>query len=188
MQISCPFCNEQNIQGEFCPRCGSFLGNQTVNTSSDSGENDVAMAQFLAQRNESKSSEYEQIHSATDRLISRTNSQINKSGKANSIDVIGLIVGIAFIIIGFVTIGSADINRFNKNYNTIYNEGHLSDIEFGGDFYTEAYNGIRECEKDLFGIGIALVKLIKAIGILICGVGAFLSFTSLVKIKNNLQR
>lgn len=68
--------------------------------------------------------------------------------------LIGLIVGIIFIIVGFKISGSAETS--------------LAYATFGADFYTYTYRGLRAVES-------ALVDATKAISNLIIVVGAFMS-------------
>lgn len=158
--IKCPHCGRQNIPDteERCPQCKRLLKEPEASVETGSPINiNVAEAPKAV-------SAYPRTH---------------KPIKVNIGAAIGLLIGIAFIIIGYNVIKDAFISRFS----ILYGEGHLRDVKFGGDFYTEIYNGVRVSEIDLNYIGSAIVKLIKAVGVLICSVGASTVAVSLIKIK-----
>ncbi len=94
--------------------------------------------------------------------------------------ILGVFVGILFIIVGLSTINLADISRF-ENGLLNYNLGHLTEVEFGADVYTYSYDGIVEIERDLCYLGKAIVKLIKAVGTVISGIGVIITLKSLFK-------
>ncbi len=158
--IECQHCGKQNIPDteKRCPQCGFDLSSMSDKVSSPLDEKTAGASN-----------------------ANNGNAQTSKSIKVNAAAVVGLLVGIVFIITGIVIINDAEIIRFRENYMGLI--GHLGDITFGGDFYTEVYNGIEECEEDLANIGSALVKLTKAVGALVCGVGASTAAMSLTKIK-----
>lgn len=157
--IECQSCGRLNIPDteERCPQCGASLRELSVGGGSLSGERTAPVP------NDTGNAE-----------------QPPRRKKAIIAAVIGLLVGIAFIIMGGRIVHDADITRFRESIFT-GSVGHLREIEFGGDFYTEIYNGVEECEKDLAYIGFALVKLIKAVGVLICGIGASIATANLFR-------
>ncbi len=83
--------------------------------------------------------------------------------KMNPEKIIGIIVGIVFIVIGFVIMGSGE------EYS-----GYLRSAAFGADFYTYTYDGIVAVSEGIGKVNSNLCVIIKALGWLLVGLGAFM--------------
>ena len=130
--MKCPKCEVQlEDNAKFCVSCGANLDNIEETIQIDQDPSEV------------KENEIQKDIGITDKRTS-------KSVQNHKVNLVGMIVGTLFIVIGAIRIFSAGTS--------------ISPTSFGGDFYTYTYRGIVAISEILASIEVSLGWIIVAIG------------------------